>query len=207
MISVCIIEDNQTYRNALVTYLQKTPDITVAYTGSSLDDLPQVIRSVPDVVIMDINLGANSGIDGVRRLKEALPNVQIFMLTVFEEEEKIFNSLQAGAIGYLLKKDPPEKILEAIHSAYRGEGVINGRIARKILTYFQKPVSSTPNLDDYQLTHREKEILELLMDGLSYKEIAARCFVSIDTVNSHIRKIYTKLNVRSRAEIAARFRR
>jgi two-component system, NarL family, response regulator LiaR len=207
MVSVCIIEDNLTYRNALLTYLQKAGDVTVGCTGSSLADLPQLIKAAPDVVIMDINLGHDSGIDGVRQVKEALPNVKILMLTVFEEEEKIFNSLKAGAIGYLLKKDPPEKILEAIRSAHRGEGVINGQVARKILSYFQQPVKTAPNLDSYNLTKREQEILLLLMDGLSYKEIAAKCFISIDTINSHIRKIYTKLNVRSRAEIAARFRR
>lgn len=207
MVCVSIIEDNITYRNALITYLQKAADITVTFVGSSLADLPSLIKSSPDVVVFDINLGQDSGIDGVRLIKEALPAVQILMLTVFEEEEKIFNSLKAGAVGYLLKKDPPEKILEAVRSAYRGEGVINGQIARKILTYFQQPAKSVPNLDSYNLTKREQEILLLLMDGLSYKEIAARCFISIDTINSHIRKIYTKLNVRSRAEIAARFRR
>jgi DNA-binding NarL/FixJ family response regulator len=207
MISVCIIEDNQTYINALVTYLQKAPDIRVLFTGHSLSDLPQLIKAAPNVVIMDINLGKDSGIEGVHRLKEAMPSVQIMILTVFEEEEKIFNSLKAGAIGYLLKKDPPEKILEAIRSVHRGEGVMNGTIARKILGYFQQPLKSMPNLDEYHLTAREKEILLLLMDGLSYKEIATRCFVSIDTINSHIRKIYSKLNVRSRAEISARFRK
>lgn len=206
MITVGIIEDNETYKTALTTYLQKAADVEVVFTGSDLDDLPGLIKTSPAVVIMDINLGKDSGIDGVSRLKEALPAVQVFMLTVFEEEEKIFNSLKAGAIGYLLKKDSPEKIVEAIRSVYRGEGVMNGHIARKILTYFQHPVRYTPNLDAYHLTNREREILLLLMDGLSYKEIAARCFISIDTINSHIRKIYTKLNVRSRAEISARFR-
>ena len=206
MISVSIVEDNLTYRNALVTYLEKAADISVVFTGICLDDLPQLIKIAPDVVIMDINLGKDSGIEGVYRLKKELPQVQIIILTVFEEEEKIFNSLKAGAIGYLLKKDPPEKILDAIRSVHSGEGVMNGTIARKILNYFQQPVRNMPNLDEYHLTQREKEILLLLMEGLSYKDIASRCFVSVDTINSHIRKIYTKLNVRSRAEIAARFR-
>ncbi len=206
MIAVSIIEDNLTYKHALVTYLEKAVDISVVSTGSTLADLPQLIQAAPDVVIMDINLGQESGIEGVRRVKDALPSVQIMILTVFEEEEKIFSSLKAGAIGYLLKKDPPEKIMEAIRSIYRGEGVMNGSIARKILTYFQQPVKNIPSLGEYNLTPREREILLLLMDGLPYKDIAARCFVSIDTINTHIRKIYTKLNVRSRAEINARFR-
>lgn len=206
MISVSIIEDNQTYKNALLTYLQQTEGIAVVFTGTSLADVPDLIKAKPDVVIMDINLGPDSGIEAVRQIKEVLTATQVMMLTVFEEDEKIFQSLKSGAIGYLLKKDPPEKIVEAIHSLYRGEGVMNGVIARKILAYFQQPVKSLPNLDDYHLTQRERQILQLLMEGLSYKEIAAQCFVSIDTVNSHIRKIYAKLNVRSRAEISAKFR-
>lgn len=206
MITVGIVEDNEVYKSALITYLQKADDITVVGTAGSLDDIPHLIAAAPDVVIMDIHLGKDSGIKGVSMIKEGLPSAQIFMLTVFEEEEKIFNSLKAGAIGYLLKKDSPQKILEAIHSVHRGEGVMNGTVARKILGYFQQPVKQTHDLDAYNLTSREREILLLLMDGLSYKEIAARCFISIDTINSHIRKIYSKLNVRSRAEIAARFR-
>lgn len=206
MITVGIVEDNEAYKSALLTYLQKADGITVVATGSCLDDITRLIEAAPNVVIMDIHLGNDSGINGVSIIKESLPSTQIFMLTVFEEEEKIFNSLKAGAIGYLLKKDSPQKILEAVRSVHIGDGVMNGQIARKILTYFQNPEKSTPSLDEYKLTAREREILLLLMDGLSYKEIAVRCFISIDTINSHIRKIYSKLNVRSRAEIAARFR-
>ena len=154
MISVSIVEDNQTYKQALLTYLQKATDLSVVFTGASLADISALIAAKPDVVIMDINLGKDSGIEGVRLVKEALPTTQVMMLTVFEEEEKIFQSLKAGAIGYLLKKDPPEKILEAIRSLHRGEGVMNGVVARKILTYFQQPVKSLPNLDDYHLTQR-----------------------------------------------------
>lgn len=206
MISVCFIEDNASFKDPLITVLQKAEDINVLFSGSSLADLPQVIKMAPAVVLMDIRLGNESAIEGIYRLKENLPDTQVVVLTASEEEEKIFLTLRAGAVGYLLKKDPPQKILDAIRSVHKGEGVINGQIARKILSYFQQPIKSTTNLDVYHLTNREREILLLLMEGLSYKEIAARCFVSIDTVNSHIRKIYTKLNVRSRAEIAARFR-
>lgn len=206
MISVCVIEDDASYKDPLITFLQKSEDIHVLFSGSSLADLPQVIKMAPAVVLMDITLGNESGIEGIYRLKETLPDTQVIIVTASEDEEKIFLSLKAGAVGYLLKKDPPQKIRDAIRSVHKGEGVINGQIARKILSYFQQPIKHTSNLDAYHLTNREREILLLLMEGLSYKEIAARCFVSIDTVNSHIRKIYTKLNVRSRAEIAARFR-
>jgi DNA-binding NarL/FixJ family response regulator len=206
MISVCFIEDNPSYKDVLITFLKKTEDITVLFSGSSLADLPQIIKLMPAVVIMNVNLGKESATEGIYQLKEALPDTQVIILTELKEEETIFSALKTGAVGYLLKNDPPQKILEAIRSVYKGEGVINGQIARKILAYFQQPVKNILNLDAYHLTSREREILLHLMAGLSYKEIAARCFVSIDTVNSHIRKIYSKLNVRSRAEIAARFR-
>ena len=155
---------------------------------------------------MDIDLGKESGIEGVQKIKEVFPEAGIFMLTVFEDEEKIFGSIKAGALGYLLKKDAPGKIVEAVRTIYRGESVMNGAIARKMLDYFSKPIAAKPDLEAYNLTKREKEILGLLMDGLSYKEICAQCFISIDTLNSHIRKVYSKLNVHSRSEIAARFR-
>ena len=129
------------------------------------------------------------------------------MLTVFEDDEKIFRSIKAGALGYLLKKDPPGKIVDAIQNIYKGESVMNGQIARKVLNYFSNPKTVANDFENYHLTKREKEILLLLMDGLSYKEISAKCFISIDTLNSHIRKVYTKLNVHSRSEIAARFRK
>lgn len=147
-----------------------------------------------------------TGIEGVRLVKQHCPDTNIFMLTVFEDEENIFEAIKAGAIGYLLKKDPPEEILEAIRNIHRGETVMNGKIARKVLQYLSKPEPKQPGFDDYNLTPREKEILELLIKGLSYKEISAKCFISIDTLFSHIRKIYGKLNVHSRSEISARFR-
>jgi DNA-binding NarL/FixJ family response regulator len=206
MIAVGIVEDNVVYADALTLFLKKADDVSVVFSGAHLSELPALIEAAPDVVIMDINLGEESGIDAVCAIKKALSDTQVFMLTVFEEEEKIFQSLQAGAIGYLLKKDPPQKILEAIRAAHKGESVMNGQVARKILTYFQKPARQALDIEAYRLTKREKEILQYLIEGLSYKEIAAACFVSIDTINSHIRKIYTKLNVRSRAEISARFR-
>jgi DNA-binding NarL/FixJ family response regulator len=155
---------------------------------------------------MDIEMPGISGIEGARVVKEKCPDTNIFMLTVFEDDENIFEAIKAGAIGYLLKKDPPEQILEAIRKVHRGETVMNGKIARKVLQYLSKPEPKQRGFDDYKLTPREKEILELLIKGLSYKEIAAKCFISIDTLFSHIRKTYTKLNVHSRAEIAARFR-
>jgi DNA-binding NarL/FixJ family response regulator len=188
-------------------YIKTIPEINIIYQQESIKNLIGDRTLKPDVVIMDIDLGNESGIEGVGKVKEVFPDAGIIMLTVFEDEEKIFQSIKAGALGYLLKKDAPEKIGEAVYKIYKGESVMNGQIARKVLDYFSKPTkASRPDFESYNLTKREKEILLLLMDGLSYKEIAAKCFISIDTLNSHIRKVYTKLNVHSRSEIAARFR-
>jgi DNA-binding NarL/FixJ family response regulator len=208
MIRLAIIEDNLTYRMALEALIKTVADVELVYTGADLSGIKALLAADPHVVIMDIDLGKDSGIQGVHMIKGAKPEIQVLMLTVFEDEEKIFNSIKAGAVGYLLKKDAPQKIMEAIQHVYNGEGAINGLIARKILEYIPKNAAAlkAPNLDAYNLTKREKEILSLLIDGLSYKEIAAKCFISIDTINSHIRKIYSKLDVHSRSEIAARLR-
>jgi DNA-binding NarL/FixJ family response regulator len=205
MIRLAIIEDNIAYSTALEMYIKSLDGILIVYLGKSVSGLVADKALSPDVVIMDIDLGKESGIDGVPKVKQAYPKAGIIMLTVFEDEEKIFQSIKAGALGYLLKKDPPTKIAEAIQNIYKGESVMNGQIARKVLDYFSTPRAAL-NLEIYHLTKREKEILLLLMDGLSYKQIAAKCFISIDTLNSHIRKVYTKLNVHSRSEIAAKFR-
>ena len=208
MIRLGIIEDNLTYRTALETFIKTVADLELVYAGMNLSGMNALLAAAPHVVIMDIDWGKDSGITGVRLIKAARPDVQVLMLTVFEDEEKIFNSIKAGAVGYLLKKDPPQKIIEAIRNVFNGEGAINGLVARKILEYIPKNAAAqkVPNLDAYNLTKREKEILQLLIDGLSYKEIAAACFISIDTINSHIRKIYSKLDIHSRSEIAARLR-
>ena len=208
MIRLALIEDNLTYRTALETFIRTVAGMELVYAGADLSGINGLLAAAPHVVVMDIDLGKDSGIEGVRKIKAARPDVQVLMLTVFEDEEKIFNSIKAGAVGYLLKKDPPQKIMEAIYSVSRGEGAINGLIARKILEYIPKNAAAqkVPDLDAYNLTKREKEILQLLIDGLSYKEIAAACFISIDTINSHIRKIYSKLDIHSRSEIAARLR-
>ena len=207
MIRLAIVEDNAAYRTALKTYIGSSGDIEIVYLENSVNGLLNNLSLSPDVVIMDIDLGKESGIEGVQKIKQALPEAGILMLTVFEDDEKIFQSIKAGALGYLLKKDPPGKIVDAIQNIYKGESVMNGQIARKVLNYFSNPKTVANDFENYHLTKREKEILLLLMDGLSYKEISAKCFISIDTLNSHIRKVYTKLNVHSRSEIAARFRK
>ena len=207
MIRLAIVEDNCVYLNALEAYLAKAQDIEIVYIAADLQLVPLLISAKPDVVIMDINLGADSGIRGIQLIKEALPDTGIFMLTVFDDEEKIVQSIKAGASGYLLKKDSPKKIIEAIRNVYKGEGVISNQITKTVLNAFAKPTESQPDFKQYNLTKRETEIVLLLMDGLSYKEISGRSFISMATLNTHISNIYNKLNIHSRSEIAARFRK
>jgi len=204
MIEVGIIEDNEKYRTALELLLGNNPEIKIVFSIVDCNDLTNNISHCPDVIIMDIDLPGRSGIEGVRIMKDRCSDVNIFMLTMFEDEEFIFESIKAGAIGYLLKKDPPKRILEAVEKIHKGEPIISGKIARKMLQYFSSPRTS-PQLEEYSLSRRETEVLQLLMKGLTYKEISEQCFISMDTVFSHIKNIYKKLNVRSKAEIILRF--
>jgi len=206
-IRVAIMEDNRTYREALETYLNKIHDIQLVHIAGALLEIPALIAATPDVVIMDIDLGAHSGIEGVKIIKEKLPGAGIFMLTVFDDEEKIVRSIQAGASGYLLKKDSPKKIVEAIRAINKGEGSINSQVVKTLLNAFPKQPPSATDFSKYNLTKRETEIVWLLIDGLSYKEIIARSFISMATLNTHVRNIYDKLGIHSRSEIAAKFRR
>jgi DNA-binding NarL/FixJ family response regulator len=206
MIRVAIVEDNLSYLKAMQVLISSQPDMLLVYTGENLMERDALYHAQPDVVILDIDLPVYSGIQGVGFIKEELPAAGIFMLTVFEDEEKIFNSIKAGAQGYMLKKDPPEKIIEAIKAIYNGESILNGHIARKMLDYFTRKESDRSKmLEEYNLTRREKEILQLLIDGKSYKHIADSCSISMHTLFTHTRNIYNKLNIHSRAEIAAKF--
>ncbi len=206
MIRVAIVEDNVSYLKAMQVLISSQPDLLLVYTAENLSSLVSLYSSEPDVIILDIDLPFRNGIEGVKLIKQELPQAGVFMLTVFEDEDKIFNSIKAGALGYLLKKDPPEKIIEAIHAISNGESIMNGKIARKMLEFFsRKENDRQKELEQYHLTKREKEILQLLIDGKSYKHIADICNISIQTLFSHTRNIYNKLNIHSRAEIAARF--
>jgi len=206
MIRVAIVEDNLSYLKAMQVLIGSQPDMLMVYTAEDLTEMKALYHAKPDVIILDIDLPVRSGIEGVRMIKDELPQAGVFMLTVFEDEDKIFNSIKAGAQGYLLKKDPPEKIMEAIKRIYNGESMLNGKIARKMLEFFsRKERGRQQEIEQYNLTKREKEILQLLIDGKSYKLIAYSCHISIDTLFTHTRNIYNKLNIHSRAEIAARF--
>lgn len=205
MISIAIVEDQIRYRELLHLIISGTDYIEILFEkGHCRDIIDDIVHAMPDVLIMDIDLPGKSGIDAVIEIKAIFPEISILMLTVFEDDEKIFAAIKAGANGYLLKKDSPQKILDAIKELSEGRSSMNGLIAKKVMEYFhKKPLQ--PKIADFHLTPREHEILELLIEGLTYKEIAARCFISPETMNSHIKNIYQKLNVHSRAEVTARF--
>jgi DNA-binding NarL/FixJ family response regulator len=206
MINLAIIEDNIDYRSALSKILQRNNDICIMHEMSDCSEMiPYFEVDLPDVVIMDIDLPEISGIEGVWQLKEKWPDLKVLMLTVFEEAEKIFGAIKAGANGYLLKKDPPDRILEAVFSLQHGEAIMNGIIAAKVMEYFKKQADAAPKMEAYHLTEKEKEILNKLIHGLGYKQIAYECSIARETLNTHMKNIYRKLNVHSRAEVAARF--
>lgn len=207
MVRIAIIEDNPQYRQTLSIILQLDESFKLIHKLANCNDMMKLFaEEKPDVVIMDIDLPGTSGIEGVWELKQRWPDIKVLMLTVFEDEDKIFGAVRAGANGYMLKKDSPQKIIESIHSVNKGESAMNGLIASKVLEYFHHQQKKTvDSLDKSNLTQREKEILQLLVKGFSYKEIAASCFISTLTLNSHIKNIYQKLDVHSRAELTAWF--
>jgi len=206
MVRLALIEDNLEYRSALSKILQRNSEIAVIQEMDGCEDMiPYFEVDLPDLVIMDIDLPGISGIEGVWLLRQQWPDLKVLMLTVFEEAEKIFGAIKAGANGYLLKKDPPDRIMQAIFSLLDGEASMNGIIAAKVMEYFKQLADAEPKLAEYHLTEREKEILYKLIEGLGYKQIASHCGIARETLNTHMKSIYRKLNVHSRAEAAARF--
>lgn len=206
MIRLAIVEDNSDYRSTLSKILQRNTEIQVIHElGSCTEMIAHFENDLPDVVIMDIDLPEISGIEGVWQLKQKWPDIKVLMLTVFEEANKIFGAIKAGANGYLLKKDSPDKILHALFSLKDGEAIMNGIIAAKVIDYFKKQADAAPNMNEYHLTEKEKEILNKLVQGLGYKQIASDCSIARETLNTHMKSIYRKLDVHSRAEVAARF--
>ena len=205
MINVALIEDNSQYRTAVSIILQLNENLKLIHKMKDCEEMIALFElQKPDVVLMDIDLPGINGIQGVWEIKKRWSDIKVLMLTVFEDNEKIFGAIKAGANGYLLKKDSPQKILDSIEAVAKGESPMNGMIAAKVLDYFQQSQQKNSSLYESNLTEREKEILHLLMKGLSYKEIASAIFISIETLNSHIKNIYRKLNVHSRSELASR---
>lgn len=198
MISVAIVEDIKEIREGLQLLIDSSNDFLCREVYASAEDaLKNLPQSQPDVVLMDIHLPGMSGIECIRQLKQQCSGTQFIMSTIYEDDENIFESLKAGASGYLLKKTEPSKILEAIKEVYAGGSPMSSQIARKVIASFQPK----PGIDDADiLTPKEKEILKALSKGLRYKEIAFEMQISIETVRSHVRRIYEKLQVQSRTE-------
>jgi DNA-binding NarL/FixJ family response regulator len=204
MINVAIIEDNPQYRQTLSIIMQLNEALRLVHKMGSCVEMEDAFSDqLPDVVLMDIDLPGISGIEGVKKIRTQWPDLKVLMLTVFEDPDKIFSAIKAGANGYLLKKDTPAKIIESIFAVQKGEAPVNGLIASKLLEYFQHQDQPQTELD--KLSEREKSLLELLVQGLSYKQIASQSKISIETFNSHIKNIYRKLDVHSRAEASARY--
>lgn len=200
-IKIAIIEDQPEMRESLVTWLGDTPGLRcVGAYASGEEALKAIPAENPDVVLMDITLGGMTGIECVSRLKAKHAKMQFLMLTTYEEPELIFNSLRAGASGYLLKNMPQSELVEAVRQVHGGGAAMPPSIARKVISYFQQVEKPVSGLE--QLTSREKEILKLLAKGYMYKEIADQLAIGIGTVRTHICAIYEKLHVHSRTEAA-----
>lgn len=202
-IRVAIFEDNKLVRDALEAILNGTPGYTccgIFADGNHWED--DIKRSTPDVVLMDIEMPGMNGIDVTQHINDVFPDVKILIQTVFNDSDKIFQALCAGASGYILKNDPPHKYLEAINEVYNGGATISSSVAKKVLGFFanKNVVLTAPGSTDYQLSDREKEILHLMVEGNNYKTIAERSFISYETVRTHVKHIYKKLHVASRSE-------
>lgn len=204
--TVCIVEDNQELRSALEQIISMSDGYKLLESFSNAEDALALLPALnPEVVLMDINLGeGENGIDCVRKLKAEHPEILFMMCTVYEDDEKIFEALKAGASGYILKKTTPQKLIEAIHELRDGGAPMSSSIARKVVAAFQKtkqPEIVVPGKDTVGvLSNRESEILEYLAKGLLYKEIAAQLFISQETVRKHVYHIYEKLHVHNKVE-------
>ncbi len=207
-IKICIVDDNSQLRSTLQEIISMSEDYRCVGTMATAE---QAIREIPDinpdVVLMDINLGTvESGIDCVRALKPQMPATNFMMCTVYEEDEKIFEALRAGASGYILKKTTPSILLHAIRELYEGGAPMSSQIARKVVAAFSQQNAQRENDEEIsKLTNREKEILEWLSKGLTYKEIAANLFLSPETIRKHVYHIYEKLHVTNRVEAVNKF--
>ena len=205
MTKVAIVEDNRTTREGLETIVNLSPDFQCVCTCASAEEALRVLPGhQPDLELMDIQLPNMSGVDCVPRLKEALPELRAIMVTVYEDPDRIFSALRAGASGYLLKRSTPEEVLNAMREVQQGSGAMSGEIARKVIGYFREQAETTTAVDN--LTAREREVLELVVQGLSNKEIADRLSVTVAAVRFHLKNIYQKLHVHSRTEAALKFR-
>jgi DNA-binding NarL/FixJ family response regulator len=205
MTKVAIVEDNKVIRESLTEFVEADSECEIVCTCATGQEALRLIpKQQPDIVLMDIQLPDISGIQCTAQLKQQMPAVQFLMVTVYEDTERIFKALRAGACGYLLKRCTPEELVSAIREIRQGGAPMSPEIARKVIASFQEPVAVVAEVED--LSPREREILESLAEGLSNKQIADRMGIADGTVRWHLRHIYHKLHVRSRTEAAIKFR-
>lgn len=203
MIRVAVVEDNPSLCKSLQELFNRTPGMRcVKALTNLLNVVSELAHEEPDVVLMDINLPDINGIEGVRTIRNCFAKSQVLMFTVFEDDEKIFAAIRAGASGYLLKKATPSEIVTAVQDLYTGGAPMSASIARKVVQALQTPPPS--GLAGYELTPREKEVLFSLVDGLSYKKIGEKYFISLSTIRTHISNIYAKLHVHSKSQAVAK---
>jgi DNA-binding NarL/FixJ family response regulator len=207
-ITISIVEDNDKLRGTLAKVIGRADGFRfVSDYGTAEDALADLPKVKPEVVLMDINLPGMNGVECVRKLKALMPQTQVMMLTVYEDTENIFNALAAGANGYMLKRTPTKELIEAIREVHRGGSPMTTHIARLVVQSFQKSVPAAPAAggDLSELSEREQQVLDLLAQGLIYKEIADKLNIGYETVHTYIRRIYEKLQVRTRTEAVAKF--
>jgi len=197
-IAVWLVEDNDEFRTSVDDLINQTEGLKCVLALSSCEKALESLESdaAPDVILMDIGLPGMSGIEGIRRVKAIAPSIDVIMLTVFDDEEKVFQAICAGASGYLLKSDSPDKIVESLKEILTGGAPVNAKIARKMIALFSHIAAPK---GDYSLTEAEKKILVLLVEGEPTKQIAHRLNVTYHTVDTHLRNIYLKLQVHSRS--------
>ena len=203
MIKVMLYEDNPQLREGLTMLIDGSDGFTVLASYKNCDNVTDEVEAwKPDVILMDIDMPGTNGIEGLKKIRAVNNEVKILMLTVFDDNKNVFEAVRNGANGYVLKKTPPAKLLEYIEDAASGGAPMTASIATQVLKMFSQ-INTSQN-EDYNLSEREKQVLQLLVDGYSYKMIASEMFISIDTVRSHIKKIYEKLHVNSKSEAVAK---
>ena len=206
MISVSIVDDEKELRESIKTFVDGSPGFRCVSTyNNAAAALTGIPKENPDVVLMDINMTGMDGIECVERLKTVMPEIQIVMLTVYEDTDKIFKALSAGASGYLLKRSSPARLLEAIKEVQAGGSPMSSSIARKVVASFRKAAPVVEK--EIHLSPREQTVLDCLAKGLTYKQIADQLGISIDTIRTYLRRIYEKLHVQSRTEAVAKYLR
>ena len=197
MITVSIAEDLPEVRTSLEKLIKAQQDMLLLSSFPNAEEaMPHLLEQQPNIVIMDINMPGISGIDCIRKIKDDCPGTQFMIFTIYENDDKVFDALAAGASGYLLKKTPGDKIIEAIHELHEGGSPMSSQIARKVISYFKEKTKQ--GHDD--LTNKENEVLLLLSKGFLYKEIAIQLHITLGTVTQHIHRIYEKLHVGNRTE-------